>query len=327
MHYDNCSDHIVLRTRYDSAVSLALHKHDLSYKARWTRDKTADPLRRGTLWHLVMETHYKLLLLCQRENRIATASELRRAQNEHLYDVGMRQTEDQQLIEWMYIGYLEAYGFDPQWEIVAVEHSAEVWLPTDRGGRSNFKLKVKIDLIVREQGRIWLVDHKSCKDLPYRKDLDMDDQFGLYTWAMRQLGKRVYGSVHSAARTHRPKWGGPDDLRPRNEKGQYLNADGVTVSKNQPTEYPLDKRFSRTPLVRDNTELDTIAVDAYKTARVSRSFAPGDAPRSPDPDRCGWRCDFTEACLMGRKGVDEVEILLSTGYHQGLDADGKPIRH
>lgn len=318
------------------AIRQCGHKHDLSYRARWTKPPAeGSPLARGSLWHLVMENHYRTLMTTARERQqfgqgMPTADEMMRSVVGLLYDHNMRQTEDQQLIEWIYHGYLEAWGFDHDWEIRAVEHPAEVWLPTDRGGRSRFKLKMKIDLVVRDRNtnKIWLVDHKSCKNLPYQKDLDIDDQFGLYTWGLRQLGHPVFGSYHNAARTHRPKVGGPDDLRPRDEQGRYLNADGVTVSKNQPKPYPLEERFSRTPMSRTDVELDTIAVEAYKTVKAAYARPEGYAPRSPDPDRCGWRCDYTEACLAGRKGVDEVEVLLGTGYVQGFDPiTGAKIRH
>lgn len=289
------------------------HKHRLAYKDRWVSDQKAPALARGTLWHLVLEHHYRTIQAAQRAGcGVPTVDELATKVLPLLYLPDGSQDEEQTLIEWMYLGYLEQYGLDPYWDVVAVEHAPEVYLPTERGGRSRFKLKLKIDLIVRAEGRVWVVDHKSCKDLPRQKELDLDDQFGLYTWAMRQLGKKVFGSIHNAARTHRNK--DPEsDPRARNAEGLFLNKDG-SVSKVQPQLQPLDERFARARLYRTDEELQSLAVDAYRTAKMAYSLALDSEPRHTDPDRCGWRCNFTEPCLAGRKGIDEVEVLLGSGF-------------
>lgn len=273
-----------------------LMKHELAYKLRWQSPTTSPALARGTLWHALLERHYLVLQKWQNvevgwdEEQIR--AELQANVMALLYDEGMRQTEEQELIEWMYTGYLELYGLDLPWKILAVEHAAEVYLPTPAGGRSRFKLKMKIDLIVKdEQGHLLCVDHKSGKDLPKQRVLDIDDQFGLYTWGLRQLGKKIFGAIHSAARTQR------------------------NVSKPQ----PLDERFSRTQLYRTDKELDIIAVEAYRAARAAWLIPIGEAPRSPNTDTCGWKCSYTEACLMGRKGLDMTEILQGSGYVQSFE--------
>ena len=199
--------------------------------------------------------------------------------------------EHAELLDWMYQGHLEHWGLDEQWEIVAVEHASETWLRTNTGTRSNFKLKAKVDLVVRWQNKLWIVDHKTCKNLPRDKELDIDDQFGLYTWALRQQDYPVFGSIHNAARTQRNK---DQERHPQD----------------------LDQRYHRTMLYRTDVELDTLAVEAWRTAKAAYQWPAGEAPRSPNVDTCRWRCPFTEACLMGRKGADEQNILLDTGYEQ-----------
>src|SRR5690606_17496323 len=125
------------------------------------------------------------------------------------------------------------------------------------------------DLIVRERstGNIWILDHKSGRDLPKDKELDLDDQFGLYTWGLRQLGRRVHGSIHSAARTHRNK----DQTR---------------------HPQPLHERFARKQIYRTDRELDMLALEAYRLLRLAYSIPIGEAPRSPNPDTCRWRCEI-----------------------------------
>lgn len=214
----------------------------------------------------------------------------------HLYDEGGHYTHPEYapLIEWMYQGYIETYGLDEKWQIIAVEHGPVIPLFTERGTRSTFRLKLKIDLIVKDLSmrhpKLWGVDHKSGRDLPKDKELDIDDQFGLYSWAMRQIGRPVFGFIHNAARTQR------------------------NVSKPQ----PLDERFHRTMLTRTDRELDNIALEAYQTAR--EMYGPlNKGQRAPDSDRCRWRCDFTEACMHGRKGLDEKQYLIDKGYTQQFE--------
>lgn len=268
------------------------HKHQLSYKERWQGSSTSPALRRGTLWHAVLETHYRYLLECQHPDVTYDPNELLARVRPFFYPEVGDPTEDQELIHWMYLGHIDHYGTDPNWKILAVEHNAQVWLPTLKGTRSSFKLKIKIDLVVldRRTGGLWVVDHKSGKDLPTEKMLDIDDQFGLYTWGLRQLGKQVMGSLHSAARTQRNK---------------------------DQTKHPqaLEDRFRRTRLFRTDVELDRIAQEAYLTFR--RAYAiKGEAERAPNSDTCRWRCDYTEQCLGGRKGMDERQFLIDSGFIQ-----------
>lgn len=299
------------------AARQCLKKHEYGYKERWQPPETSPALAKGTLWHLVMEDHYKLLKAWQGAGRpsalnslqiqaagIATVTDdanvlipidkaLLMAANRHLYDEGGNyvHSEYSPLIEWMYEGHLKAYGLDEKWRILAVEHGPTVRLPTAKGTGSMFWLKLKIDLIVEDlsmaRPKVWIVDHKSGKDLPKDKELDIDDQFGLYTWAMRQLGKPVFGSLHNANRTQRNK-----------------------------SPMALDDRMKRSRLSRTDRELNRIAVEAYQYARLAYQHKIGEAPRSPDPDRCRWRCSFTEACMHGRKGMDDRQFLVDKGYVQ-----------
>lgn len=273
-------------------------KWQLGYQERWVSPTTSLPLERGSLWHVVLEAHYNTLKALQGQGKgsgrspKADSKALWDAVAPHLYGDGGKQTETQELIEWMYRGYVEHHGTDDDWQIVAVEHGFRIWLPTLNGGRSQFLFKGKIDLIVkvRVAGRwtLWLVDHKSGKDLPSQKMLDLDDQFGLYTWAMKKLGKKVLGSIHNAARTQRNKTGGQT----------------------------LESRHSRTMMNRTDRELDAIVQEAYLDFLGAHRPRTIDQPRHTNPDSCRWRCNFLEACLSGRKGYPVADHLLSTGYRQ-----------
>lgn len=268
-------------------------KHDLGYKQRWTKPTDSPALLRGTRWHEVLELHYNTIRELRKDKDGATEAEILHVCREAVQAILEVDDPVDEVVWWMYEGYVEHYGIDPDWKVLAVEHRSEMWLPTDKGGRSRFKLKIRVDLIVRDLklGGIWLVDHKSGKDLPKRKDFDLDDQFGLYEWGMRQAGHKVIGTIHSAARTHRNK--------DQNRHPQ-----------------PLEERFARTRMNRTDIELDQIAIEAYRTLTTAYRYKEGEAPRSPNPDTCSWRCPFTEPCLMVRKGMETAVALKDFGFVQ-----------
>lgn len=260
---------------------------ELAYRERWQKPLVeGTPLSRGVLFHEVMDNYY------QRKRILDGDASLTDSLVESVYSPLLdklfdllslndldNQSDEQRLVQWMYEGYCELYETDPDWEIVEVEKQYEFWLPTANGGRSNFKIKMKIDLLARNKrtGQLWLWDHKTCKDLSKSdKGFQLDDQFGLYLWGLRQLGLNVIGAIRNECRTF-----------------QYKD-------KNAP--YPLDTRFKRIMLYRTDEELDAIAIEAYKTARRAWVQTPADtAERTPDSDTCQWRCDFTEDCLGSRK--------------------------
>lgn len=278
-------------------------KHKLAYKDRYTRPPEEDSaLNRGKLWHLVMEEHYRTLQGIQhRLNRRIHKDEEREALAEAWTGVRRlladgrtgEQTEVQNLIEWMYRGHVAHWGADLDWLIVGVEHSAVVPLPAPSGRPSNrYYLKIKIDLVVRDrEGRLLVVDHKSCKNLPTDKELDIDDQFGLYTAGMRSLSHPIFASVHSAARTQRNK-GDQDGSNPQ----------------------PLSGRFKRSIMYRTEAELTSLMVDASATARAAWGPGSDNIYSSPDTDRCRWRCDFLDAHLMSRKGIPIHTVLRDKGF-------------
>lgn len=273
-------------------------KHELAYKERWVPPTVGPALARGTAWHAMLEAHYRVLMDASPGSLTSAWSEAQLAAYRWLVEAKLPE-EEEDLLRWMYAGYCkhwegEDWGIKAGTHVLAVEHAAEVALPTDRGGRSRFRFKLKIDLVVWINGKLWVVDHKSGKDLPRQKETDIDDQFGLYIWGMRQLGRNVFGSVYNAARTQR--------------------------NKDQDKNYqPLDERFSRTRLARTDVELTHLAVDAYRAAKMAYSLKPGEAPRSPNTDTCKWKCGFTEACLLGRKGLDDRAILRDTGFRQDFE--------
>lgn len=269
-------------------------KHQLSYHERWRTDDEAEALGRGTLFHSVMEAHYGALKDAETAGKAPDAVTLYSAVSHLLRGRDGGQTDRQILVEWIYRGYVELYGTDTDWKIVSIERPLEVWLPTDTGGRSSFKLAGTADLVVRDMsagGGLWIVDHKTCRNLPRQKDFDMEDQTALYTYLLRSKGIDIRGAIYNHCRTEK--------LKTR--------------------EMTADERFKRTLTVRSDEELQTMMFEAYE--QMLEAYKPTlrrDAPRTPDGERCGWKCDLTEACLVGRKsGPDRMRSYLEdVGFTQ-----------
>ena len=278
-------------------------KHALAYKARWKKPPKADSaLAKGSLYHMVMEAHFKEIKAEQdkhgKAGRIPLKDEkalLKRIHDEIVVPMlidtrtGEYFSDVHDLIHWMYQGYVEKWGINREWRIVAVEHQIVIPLRDARGRKSRYHIKMKIDLLIRDRatGNMWVVDHKSGANLPTQMDLEIDDQFGLYTWGLREVGRPVQGSIHLANRTQRNK--------------SFM---------------PLDTRMGQTYLNRSDRELTNLALDAYYAARAAYPPKGMDAPRysSPDPRNCGWKCDFKEPHLLMRAGRKPQEVLIEWGF-------------
>lgn len=278
-------------------------KHHLLYGQRWTKPaKEGSALAKGSLYHAVMEEHYRVIKEYQDQHAGKNPKpgsdeekmllhKARAAVWPLLWDgkAGRFHNDICDLIAWMYEGHVENYGLMLDWRIVGVEHQIITPLRDERGRRTRYHLKAKLDLVVRQRstGGLWVVDHKSGANLPNDMDLEIDDQFGLYTWAMQEVGKPVIGSLHASNRTQRNK--------------SFM---------------PFDTRMRLTFLNRDKTELRNLALDAYEVARAAHPPASQRPARysSPDPRSCGWKCDVKEPHLLMRRGRNPAEVMREYGF-------------
>lgn len=257
---------------------------------------------RGNVWHRVMGIHYGEIRAAQIDgetpdldfiNELVTA-QIRQEDEEH-----------QELLFWMYDGYVELYGYDPDLEILEVEQTLSVpfldenqnpfhvydpWTGMVRPVLYEFTLDVLVRS--REYRGILVVDHKSTAQPLGAMDIDLSDQFGLYTVATQRRGLQVRGQLVSQAKTQKLK-------RPMT----------------------LDERFTRYPSIRTPTELRSIEMDAIRTIRQMYSENNVAGPYSaPDPRSCGWMCDFKEAHLRMRRMNDPNKLhalLRSHGLEPG----------
>lgn len=305
-------------------------QHQLGYRERWSRPFNPESAAgQGIAWHEVLEAHYKIIQGYQQarekeghpwwtfDQELALA-----AADYAVRQVIKRHSETSEtlgeLISWMYAGYVAYWGADPDWRIIDVERAGKVPLnpPISKDYSSlfgklhefdnsdaseDFLFKYRADLIIEENGRLWLVDHKSCHNFPTQLDMDFDSQVDRYTWALRQEGLPIYGQLFSQTRRRMLK------------KAQ-----------------PLDERHRRPHTYRSSRELDVIASDLFRTVYAryeqqigmekfqdwSPQVAPLDAPRQMSSRHCSHLCDLTEACLSGRKGNDSRQFLTEEGFRQ-----------
>lgn len=282
-------------------------KHFLAYDQRWqgpVNDNSA--LGKGSLYHVLLETHYRTIKAHQitdaqghtdwdvdRDTLADVCLTAVSAKRDELAKDG-HDVEVLALVMWMYVGYVEQYGLDEEWDIIEVESAHVVPLLDAEGNDTGIDLKLKLDLLIKWRGRLWIVDHKSCGNLPTDKDFDWDDQFSLYMMALRRkMGLNIHGTIHSASRTK------------QNEGDKLFEGDpGYKKSMKPQT---LDQRFRRTLMSRTDKELAVVEADALADALLAYSPA-NHRRRRPNTDTCKWRCGYQDACHFGRVTGDDSNV-------------------
>lgn len=265
-------------------------KHKLTYATRWRGPVTSRALAVGSLTHQVMEAYY--LALRDQEDWSEPINEI--------LNMGGTQTEEQELVHWIFGGYRARWeDVDwAEWRVLEVEYEFKVPLPEPSGRPSRrLWIKGKVDLVMLHvpTGKVWIWDHKSGAQKPNQMSLEIDDQFGLYTWALRVLGWPVVGSIHN-----------------------YLKSAQLKGDKDGQKPSPLEDRFGRTYLNRTTAELNSLAADAWATAY--NAYPPKSKERpmysAPDPRQCGWKCDVKEAHMLMRAHPErtEADIMTDLGF-------------
>jgi hypothetical protein len=201
------------------------------------------------------------------------------------------------------IAYVDHYGRDDNWDVIATEQPFEVAI----GGIGTI-YSGTFDGVYRDRrtGKIWLMEHKTANQTPATGYLELDDQAGsYYAFAeiiLKHLGimqkdEHIEGIMYNFLRKGLP------DMRPQNEKGQYLNKNG-TVSKVQPK--PL---FMRHPVFRtekqrakmiDEIKAEVQLIEMYRTHQLPLTYTP--------TKDCSWDCSFYQMCQLYQSGDDWKEF-------------------
>jgi hypothetical protein len=209
-------------------------------------------------------------------------------------------------------GYVDHYGEDDHWDVIATEQTFNLLIPDPRVGLVNGKKKALVkyvgtfDGVYRDTGtgEIFLMEHKTAAGIR-TEHLPLDDQAGSYWYvATRVLRKQgligpresIVGIQYNFMRKALP------DDRDRNEKGEALNKDG-TVSKRQSP--PL---FVREVNWRSRDERRIMERRIQDEALHMEAMRNGTLPvyKRPTMD-CSWRCEFYKMCMLDEAGADVEE--------------------
>ena len=279
--------HIVSYSELDTFRQCPL-KHHLTYATRWRGPVKSRALTVGSLVHEVLEAYY--IGIRDGEDWGPKVSEL----------LADKTDEHAVLVKWIFDGYRDQWENTDwsEWRVLEVEYEFKVPLP-EPSGRASRRLwiKGKVDLVMLHipTSKVWIWDHKSGAQKPSQMNLEIDDQFGLYTWALRALGWPVVGSIHN-----------------------YLKSAQLKGDKDGKKPSPLADRFGRTYLNRTTAELNSLAADAWAVAVNAYPPKSRQLPlySSPDARQCGWKCDVKEAHLLMRAHPERTEedIMTDLGY-------------
>lgn len=286
-------------------------KWELGYKKGYKPKREKEAFRLGHIWHEMMQVHYGVIKEYQDAEGDGNVLRTEQLLEWCAREVGgvLDKTDEttRELMNWAYAGYVEVYGCDPQWRILAIEIRGQVELTPGSG----IQIVYVIDLVVEDSdyGGIWIIDHKFPGDLASDTEIELDDQLGLYwgCWIIDAVNnpdgliKRVNGAMLNEARKKRNVGDLPD-----NQRGTFKSG------KLKGTPQTLDQRFRRSRTSRTDSEALTIAQDA---ARVVKAMIVLDANdllySSPDPKQCGWKCDFDEVHILSRSSEIPLEEILS----------------
>lgn len=209
--------------------------------------------------------------------------------------------------------YVEHWGPDRKWEVLATEQPFRVPVHNPRTGRYMFTYAGILDLIMRdrEKDRIWIWDHKTTGAINLRA-LGLNEQFGSYwafgtEWIAEQglLSKREFKDL-SGLMVNYLRRARRDD-RPKNALGQALNQDG-SVSKRQQADV-----FHREPTFRTEADRENVRRRAMNDFREMEMVRAGTiaADKSPSIFNCP-SCPWLDACELHETGSDWKPFVQAT---------------
>lgn len=269
------------------------------YKKNITlKDKPPGARELGTAWHAAMETYYKTLL----SNPQDAESE---AWGTWVKESAELEEDQRDLGTGMLSHYFEHYLNDPLLgDPVLVEKRMYAKVP----GTRNCFLTGKVDLIVRINGELWVVDHKSLRAFYPTATMEMKDQVTAYIWLARQNGYDVKGAIYNMALKRVPK-------APKLLKNGSLSKDKDQVTTKKlyretvlneglnledyeefiETELKPTEFFRQERIYRSNAHIDNF--EKHLTEEIKEMSSKNTPIYPHDHDWCMW-CDFRNLCFV-----------------------------
>jgi len=209
-------------------------------------------------------------------------------------------------------GYIDQWGEDTDWEILAVEQAFQVELV--RGGKTVAVFAGCVDgaLLDHSDGHTYLLENKTAAAIK-TNHLGMDGQAGNYfaagTTQLRHAGLLgnndfLYGVMYNFLRKSYP------DERETDAGGAALNKDGRR-SKRQPP-----KRYVREPIDRRPREVANILRRLTDKAEIMNGLRAGNIPLTKNiTDMCPY-CPFSTMCELHEKGGSAWERYRDQTYRR-----------
>lgn len=218
------------------------------------------------------------------------------------------------LVGGILLGYIEYARANDSFDVVAVEESFTVPIPGTRN-----RLVGTLDLVVRDRGKLWVIDHKSVRTFVSPDTLDLDDQMTAYLYLVwKHFGEMPKGAIYNQLRKKLP-------VEPLLLKsGQALSRDksiDTTTEKYlaairahgfDSEEYAdilekvaCNEFFRREIIPRNTNELQTFEENLVFE---SREMASKQTPIYPNPSRDCIYCDYIQLCKAQNERGD-VESL------------------
>lgn len=306
--------------------------YDYKYGQRLARKKPKPPLLRGSILHEMLDARalkmnplavlkkyndqYKSLFIEEQEMYGDIINDLRR----------------------VYEGYDRLYANDGYTFL-----SSEEFVATDVVEGLRFVGYID-KRVADKQGRIWLVDHKTGRNIPGADSRYSDLQLLLYVWAYNREHKneRISGVIWDYIRTKPPT------------VPEVLKKGGLSIAKNINTDYETymeaiadndldpkdykerlaDLKAQESPFYRRITlpnppacMVDQVVADFQNTAIELHTLAPVSKARTMTRD-CSW-CEFHSICDAELRGHDakfvrESEFIIKEPSEHG-DEEDEPI--
>lgn len=227
-------------------------------------------------------------------------------------------------------------------EVLAVEHAFQLPLvhPVTRETSSKWKLAGKMDVLIRMDRRVKILEHKTTSDEmkpggSYRQRLRMDGQISQYILGAESLGYSHVDVIYDVLLKPRqaPLQATPMDKRIRVKKGPRsgLLRSGQREQDETPEEYEArlvrviseqpERYLVRITAVRSDKALRAYQFDIWQVAEmIQRAEETKIAPRNPDS--C-WRfntpCPYLAVCNGEASITDPTKFRDATGEHEELE--------
>ena len=242
---------------------------------------------------------------------------------------------EQAKVEEMVVGY-HLYWRGAHFDVVAVEHQfvASVDNPETSGKSRTYMHAGKIDGVVRWDGRLCLLEHKTCGeeiDDPssgYWETLAMDSQVSLYYIGASSLEFELEGCLYDVLKKPglRPAKATPEDQRKYTiakvdkKTGEILEPSRLYANQREADETPQeyrerirkaieaepDRYYVRHEIHRSELQIEEFRYDAWakqttlrETHNAVRRVGLRAAPRTPAACHRWGRCLFFDVCSVG----------------------------